>query len=128
MDLVPSLMLGRSIRHRRRIARAKRVLRRGQWRRQGNWQVFRRFLQYIEYPVLIECPVPGRWPATLAMSGRYNTIDDVKAKIQYQLGIPHAQQILMYDGQELQDDRTLSDYRYISGDLLQLVFSFFALF
>ena len=35
---------------------------------------------------------------------------DIKAKIENMKSIPTGQQILMFDGEELKDDRTLSDY------------------
>ena len=51
----------------------------------------------------------------------FDTIEVVKEKIQDKTKIPPYQQQLLRDGRQLEEGRSLSDYRIYSWDTLQLV-------
>jgi len=50
-----------------------------------------------------------------------DTIEAIKLKVQDKEGIPPAQQILTYEGKELEDGRTLNDYNIGAGTTINLV-------
>jgi ubiquitin len=52
-----------------------------------------------------------------------NSISQAKLAIQTKEGIPPAQQRLIYNGQQLQDSRTLEDYGIYAGSTMHLVLS-----
>ena len=50
----------------------------------------------------------------------FDTIEDVKAKVQDKEGIPPDQQRLSFEEMPLEDDKTLADYKIPTGSTLNL--------
>jgi len=49
-----------------------------------------------------------------------STINDVKALLEHTANIPFNQQRLIYNGKQLEDNRTLADYNVLDGSTLIL--------
>ena len=53
--------------------------------------------------------------------GASNTVDQLKSFIQVSRGIPPDQQRLIFEGRQLEDGRTMSDYNITEGNTIHMV-------
>lgn len=53
---------------------------------------------------------------------QFNSIKNVKQKIQNQEGIPFEQQLLIFMKKQLEDNKTLADFNIQEGTSLQIVY------
>ena len=54
----------------------------------------------------------------------YDTIANVKTKIEKKEGLPPHLQVLIFEGKQLEDERTLSDYNIFVSTYLLLIWSY----
>jgi ubiquitin C len=80
----------------------------------------RRIRNFFDMIQILVKPLTGR-QFTLEVSSR-DQIEDVKTKIQDREGIPADQQILLFEGTELENDKTIHNYSIRRNSIVNLIF------
>ena len=64
----------------------------------------------------------GSVTCTILLDARpLESIKNCKVKIEKKYGFPFSKQIFIYDGEELEDDKTLKDYSITNNSVIMLV-------
>lgn len=89
---------------------------------QNNSDVYFRFVERIglrgqKLDVIVRTVSPKKIPISI---GSGNTINELMEKIQDKAGIPPSQQRLIFQGKQLEDGRTLSDYKIQNESFVDL--------
>lgn len=71
----------------------------------------------LDMPIFVKTPTGNTIPLAV---NPYDSIENIKAQIQHEAGIPPDQQRLVFDEKQLEDGRTLSDYNVPKKSVLLL--------